>query len=109
MAPRVEAGTDVFKEGNPTHQFHCEEPERAVRHELIKRNEIRMRDIRERAKLSLEAIIISSLCARERLSGEHLVGFAIVRLVHYAHAARTQAAPDPEPVSAKEIAGSCGH
>ena len=68
-----------------------------------------MRNIRERAKLSLEAIDVRGLGAGQGLQRNRLIHLTVVRFVNHSHAAGAQRPAQNEAFSADEFCCGLNH
>ena len=73
----------------------------ALGDELVERDEVRVRDVGERAELALEADDGAAVDVAQGLERDHLVALAIERLVDDAHAAGAEAALHGEAAAAE--------
>src|SRR6185436_20710001 len=95
--------TDVGEEVHAVDELHREEPLLAVGRELEQRAQVRMRDVRERPKLLLEAVEGLRRHAAQRLQRNEAVALAVVRLVDDSESARAEAAVEGETVGPPEF------
>ena len=85
----------MLEEVRAKHELHDEEGVLGVGdNELVQTHQIRMTNVREHPELLLEAIELVRAEPGERLEGKVPVAFAIVNLVHHAHAALSDPAQD---------------
>ena len=68
-----------------------------------------MRNIRERAKLSLEAIDVRSFSASQSLQRNDLIHLTVVRFINHSHAAGAQRPSQNEAFRADEFCGGLNH
>src|SRR5262249_60642717 len=85
------------QETDPLHEFHRQEPLLAIRQQFVEADQVGVSDVRQRAKLLLEAVQFRRVYAPQRLYGDRLAGLAVIRAVDDAHAAAAQLAQDVVP------------
>ena len=83
-------------------ELHREEPAAGVLEELVVRDEVRVRDVGERAELALEAEDAGAVEPRQRLQRDLDAALRVERAVHDAHAALAELAEDAEARRADE-------
>ena len=107
MTSRAQA-TDVIQEVDALDELHREEPLVFFREELVKRDEIRVRDVRERTKLVLETVERVGLGAPQSLYGDEDAALAVIRAIDDPEATRAQTTFDREPIGSPEIVRAPG-
>src|SRR5262249_23226364 len=85
-------------------QLHREEPLTSGLEQLAEPDQVRMVEIRERAKLLLEPEDRVAIDVAQRLERDLLSVLIVEGLVDHAHAAHTELADDLEPIGARESA-----
>jgi hypothetical protein len=95
---------DEIHERDAAHQLHREEAIRIVHDELVQRDEIRMGDVRQAAKLALEPEDVLGARPQHRLQRDDLVAPAILHFVDDTHAAGAERAEDGESIGAAKVA-----
>ena len=98
-----------MNKSNALDQFHRKEPVLPVGHHFIERNQIRVRNVGKRAKLSFEAIDVGGFSAVQCLKRDGLVHLEIMRFVNDAHAARAQSPAQNKSVSPNKLFGGLSH
>ena len=94
---------DVFDEIDAVHQLHREEAIRAFHDELVQRHEIRMRHIRQAAKLAFEPIDVARAHPKQRFQRDDFPADAVVHFVDDPHPARAQPPLHGEPFGPLEL------
>ena len=96
------ASTHVAREARASHQLHREEARLLFDEQLVQANEIGMRDAGKPSEFLLETVQIRRAVATQRLERHDLGPAFVVHFVDDAHATGSEAANDPEPLSARK-------
>ena len=100
----------VFEKADPVDQLHGEEPLVLAGEEFVQTDEVRVREIREGAKLPLQPEERLDVPVAEGLERDDRVSLAVECLVHDAEAAGAEAALDLKTLRAAELLFLCqGH
>ena len=100
---RSRRATNVFHEIDSLNKFHRKETSRAVHHQLVKRHEVRVRDVGEASKFALEPVDVAWHRAQQRLQRDDLVADVVVNFVDHAHATRPQLPAYAEAIGPGEV------
>jgi hypothetical protein len=100
--------TDVVHEGQAFHQLHREEAQAVLDHEVVERDQVRVRRVREIPELALQLIDVVGAPAPQRLQGHDLSAIAILHLVDDAHATGADPAPHRVAGRAGKVVGQLG-
>ena len=95
--------TNVLDEVDALHELHREEAIGAFHDELVQRHEIRMGDVGQAAKLTLELIDVGRSRPKQRFQRDDLQADPVVHFVHDAHPARTQLPAHRETLGPPEL------
>jgi hypothetical protein len=85
------------------HEVHREEPARSVGHQLVELDQIRVRDVGERAEFFLEPIDGGRVRLLEDLQGDRRASIAIEHFVHAAVGAGAEVAQHAETIRPLEL------
>ena len=113
LPERVAQPVDVAI-GDPTpeidalHQLHGEEPAVFVRDELVEGDEVRVRDVGERAELMLEPVQPRRIEVLQRLQRDLAALGEIAGAIDHTHRSRAEPREDLEPRVAAEVSGVHG-
>ena len=102
-APQI-VSPDVAEKVDPFHQLHSVKPHVVGRDQLMERHQVGMKDLRNRAELTLEAANICRVAAAEELESDRLSALvvkgredgshaAFAEIINYLEAAITEDAP----------------
>jgi hypothetical protein len=98
VARRADVGSKV----HGVEHLHREEPDSALAMKLVQPDQVRVRDPGERAHLALEPLQRRGRRIADRLERHAHLPPVVERLEDHAHRARPDAAPDLEPLRARE-------
>ena len=84
-------------------ELHGEEGHPAVAHEIVEVDEVRVAEVRQRAKLALEPVEVLAIAGLERLQRDAVASMPVLRLVDDAHSALAEPANQLEPFVAREL------
>ncbi|MCY1008834.1 hypothetical protein OV079_25410 [Nannocystis pusilla] len=102
---RAHEGAERRAQVDAADVLHRDEPQVALRVQLVQRDEVRVADLGHAAELVLEAVQLRGAHAEQRLHGDALARARVGRLVYGAHAAGAERAQDPVRA---DLAGQCG-